>query len=98
MKYHALNLRAEGLSDEEISNIITINEKFLTELEVKVYKFVKKACKEPARITDMEFNELKKLGLSELQIIELVSTIGLAISDAIWYEVFDITPPAWLSK
>lgn len=84
------------MTDEEIDNLININEKVLTELEVKSLKFVKKCCTEPNRITDMEFNELKEAGLSELQLVELVNNIGLAITDAIWYEAFDIVPPSWV--
>ncbi len=77
---------------------MNIDERTITQFEAKIYRFARKACKEPGRITDMEYNELKKLGLSEIQIIELVAVIGLAASNAIWFECLDLAPADWYTR
>ncbi len=75
---HTVALRSIGATEEEIKKIEDEIEKSeFTEKERGLISFVRKANKDPNKITDEEFEELKKTGASESEIVEALGVMEL---------------------
>ncbi len=75
---HTVALRSIGVTEEEIKIIEDETEKSeFTEKERGLISFVRKANKDPNKITDEEFEELKKTGASEAEIVEALGVMEL---------------------
>jgi uncharacterized peroxidase-related enzyme len=75
---HTAALKSIGVTEEEIEIIETDIEKSdFTEKERGLITFARKANKDPNRITDAEFEELKKTGATEPEIVEALGVMEL---------------------
>ncbi len=48
------------------------------------------------RITDMEINKLKELGLTDKDIVVIIGTVALASANYIIIDSLDLRPPPWI--
>lgn len=96
MIFHGNNLRAEGISDDDIKRIARLDKDILTPLELAILKFAQKAAKSAHRITDMEFNQLKQLGLTDHDLVVIIGTVALASANYIIIDSLDLRPPPWI--
>ena len=69
---------------------------YLSPLEFTILKFSQKAAKAAHRITDMEINQLKQLGLTDHDIVVIISTVALAAANYIIIDSLDLIPPPWI--
>ena len=75
---HTAALKSIGVTEEEIAMIENDIEKSdFTEKERKLITFARKANKDPNRITDEEFEVLKKTGATEPEIVEALGVMEL---------------------
>ncbi len=75
---HTAALKSIGVTEEEIEMIENDIEKSdFTEKERKLITFARKANKDPNRITDEEFEGLKKTGATEPEIVEALGVMEL---------------------
>jgi len=75
---HTAALRSIGVTGKEIEMIENDIEKSdFTEKERKLITFARKANKDPNRITDEEFEGLKKTGATEPEIVEALGVMEL---------------------
>ena len=75
---HTAALRTIGTTDKELGMIESEIEKSkFTEKERELITFVRKANKDPNKITDEEFEELRKRGASDSEIVEALSVMEL---------------------
>jgi uncharacterized peroxidase-related enzyme len=75
---HTAALKSIGVTEEEIEIIETDIEKSdFTEKERGLITFARKANKDPNRITDEEFEVLKKTGATEPEIVEALGVMEL---------------------
>ncbi len=73
-----------------------MDEKFLTPHELAILKFSQKAAKSAHRIADMEINQLKKLGLTDHDLVVIIGTVALAAANYIIIDSLDLLPPPWI--
>ncbi len=75
---HTVALKSIGVTEEEIEMIENDIEKSdFTEKEQRLITFARKANKDPNRITDEEFEVLKKAGATEPEIVEALGVMEL---------------------
>jgi len=75
---HTAALKSIGVTEEEIEVIENdIENSDFTEKERKLITFARKANKDPNRITDEEFEGLKKTGATEPEIVEALGVMEL---------------------
>lgn len=75
---HTQALRSIGVTEEEIKTIEQdISKARFTEKEQGLISFVRKANKDPNKITDKEFEELMKSGANESEIVEALGVMEL---------------------
>ena len=75
---HTVALKSIGVTEEEIAMIENDIEKSdFTEKEQRLITFARKANKDPNRITDEEFEVLKKAGATEPEIVEALGVMEL---------------------
>lgn len=81
VRSHSAALKMLGTPREKILQIIEdIDGADISPALKKVLKFSVKATREPNNITDTELNEIKALGYSDAQIVELLSVVDLFTS------------------
>ena len=101
IQFYAHVLRKEGLSDEEIRNIIRIDQKHLPEMEVSMLSYALKSSTEPLRVTDLDFFAVKEFGVSNWQLVEMQEVITktaynvnysntLNLPGELWYKGFEL--------
>lgn len=75
---HTAALKSIGMTEKEI-NIIEneIEKSIFTEKERELITFARKANKDPNRITDKEYESLKKAGASDSEIVETLGVMEL---------------------
>lgn len=56
-------------------------------------KFATKAAKAAHRITDMEINQLRQLGMSDEDLVDIVGTIALAAANYMVIDILDLPIP-----
>lgn len=75
---HTAALRTIGVADQELTMIEREIEKSkFTEKERELIAFVRKANKDPNKITDEEFEELRKRGARDSEIVEALGVMEL---------------------
>ena len=75
---HTAALKSIGVTEKEINMIESeIEKSMFTEKERELITFVRKANKEPIRITDKEYETLKKTGASDSEIVEALGVMEL---------------------
>lgn len=78
MAAHTAALKSVGVTKKEINIIESEIEKSkFTEKEREIITFVRKANKDPNRITDKEYESLKKTGASDSEIVEALGVMEL---------------------
>lgn len=78
MAAHTAALKSIGVTEKEINIIESEIEKSkFTEKEREIITFVRKANKDPNKITDEEFEELRKRGASDSEIVEALGVMEL---------------------
>lgn len=78
---HGSALKMLGMPREKVVQLLEdIDGSDVSEAVKKVLKLSVKATREPYKITDDEWQELKNLGYSEAQIVELFSVVDLYTS------------------
>jgi alkylhydroperoxidase family enzyme len=70
-----------------------MDKEFLTPKELTILKFAIKAAKEAHRITDMEVNQLKQIGITDEDLVEIVATVALAAANYVIADSLDIPAP-----
>jgi len=95
VQYHAHALQVEGADLSVAQKYIEMDETYFSLKQIKILKFAVKTCFEPNRITDMEFNELRKLGLSDSDFVEVIETATAALSIARLTEALDLEADEW---
>ncbi len=76
--------------------IARLDKDFLSPLELAILKFSQKAVKAAHRITDMEINQLKDLGLMDEDLVVILGTVALASANYIIIDSLDLRPPPWI--
>ncbi|MBU6392877.1 MAG: peroxidase-related enzyme [Planctomycetota bacterium] len=75
---HTAALKSIGVTEKEINIIESeIEKSMFTEKERELITFVRKANKDPNRITDKEYESLKKTGASDSEIVEALGVMEL---------------------
>lgn len=75
---HTAALKSIGVTEKEINIIESeIKKSMFTEKERELITFVRKANKDPNRITDKEYESLKKTGASDSEIVEALGVMEL---------------------
>jgi len=75
---HTVTLKAIGVTEKEINIIESETEKSMfTEKERELITFARMANKDPNRITDKEYESLKKTGASDAEIVEALGVMEL---------------------
>jgi alkylhydroperoxidase family enzyme len=69
-----------------------MDKEFLTPEELTILKFAIKAAKEAYRITDMEVNQLKQIGITDEDLVDIVGTVALAAANYVIAESLYTTP------
>lgn len=78
---HTAALKSIGVTEKEINIIESEIEKSkFTEKELEIITFVRKANKDPNKITDEEFEELRKKGATDAEIVEALGVMELFTS------------------
>jgi alkylhydroperoxidase family enzyme len=72
------------MTPEEIRGIMEMDRKYIDDREYKVLKYSIKAAKEPRRITDQEFDDIRNLGFSNVELLEITETIANAVYQVIY--------------
>jgi len=75
---HTAALKSIGVTEKEINIIESeIEKSMFTEKERELITFARKANKDPNRITDKEYESLKKTGVSNSEIVEALGVMEL---------------------
>ncbi len=75
---HSMALQMIGFSKERIDAMIKNTEELeMSQSDQKILKYVRKATLTPQKITDRETSELKSLGLTDSQIVEILGVMEL---------------------
>ena len=77
---HTSALRTIGTTDKELRMIeseIEIEKSKFTEKEREIIAFVRKANKDPNKITDKEFDDLRNTGASDSEIVEALGVMEI---------------------
>ena len=75
---HTVALKSIGTTEKEIKIIENeIGKAEFTERELELISFVRKANKDPNKITDKEYETLKKTGASDSEIVEALGVMEL---------------------
>jgi alkylhydroperoxidase family enzyme len=98
VQYHAHALQVGGADLSLAQKYIEMDETYFSLKQIKILKFAVKTCFEPNRITDMEFNELRKLGLSDSDFVEVIETATTALSIARLTETLDLVADEWYAN
>jgi len=84
------------MNDDEIKRIARLDKEVLSPLDLAILKFAQKAARSAHRITDMEFNQLKQMGLTDHDIVVIIGTVALASANYIIIDGLDLRPPPWI--
>ncbi len=75
---HSMALAMMGFSKEKIDVLIrNIEKSEMSQKDQKILQYVRKATLTPHKITDRETNELKSLGLTDSQLLEILGVMEL---------------------
>lgn len=78
---HTAALRSIGMPEDEIKMMESDNDKLAcTQKEQKLIAFARKANKDPNKICDEEFEDLKKAGATDSEIVEALGVMELFTS------------------
>lgn len=61
-------------------------------------QFARKVAKEAYRITDMEINQIRQLGMTDEDLVDIIGTIVLATANAIIIDSLDLPGSAWVPE
>jgi alkylhydroperoxidase family enzyme len=67
------------MRSEEINGILDLEKRYYNEREYKVVQYAIKSAREAHRITDKDWEELRELGYSNLELLEIQETISSAV-------------------
>jgi hypothetical protein len=70
-----------------------LDETFLSPEELTILKFACKIAKEAHRATDMEVNKIRQLGMTDEDLMDIIGSVALAVSNYIWCDTMDIKVP-----
>ncbi|SJZ83919.1 carboxymuconolactone decarboxylase family protein [Selenihalanaerobacter shriftii] len=88
---HSLFLQKLGVPEEIIQSVVKdIDEADIKDKEKKILKFAVKSTTEAHKISDQEFKLIKDLGLTEVELVELVSVIDLFTSFNIFIDTLEV--------
>jgi uncharacterized peroxidase-related enzyme len=96
--FHGNALRGEGIKDEEIKKIVRLDKGFLSLEELTILQFARKVAKEAYRITDMEINQIRQLGMTDQDLVDIIGTIVLATANAIIIDSLDLPRSPWVPE
>jgi alkylhydroperoxidase family enzyme len=71
--------------------------KYFDEREYKVLEYAMKSAREASRITDKDFEEIKKLGYSNRELLEIQDTIANALYISNFADSLNNRSPWWYS-
>ncbi len=75
---HSMSLQMMGFSQERIDDLTkNIENPEITPRDKKILEYVRKATLTPHKITDTETDEIKSLGLTDSQIVEVLGVMEL---------------------
>jgi ferredoxin-thioredoxin reductase catalytic subunit/uncharacterized protein YciW len=94
-QFYAHALKTLNLSDEEIRAIIRIDEDLLDEKEKVILKYAFKCSSEPLRVTDLDFEIIRDVGMSEWEIVEMQEVITRAAYYINYSNTLDLTAEPW---
>ena len=63
-----------------------------------ILKFAQKVAKEAHRVTDMEIKQLRELGFSDEDLIDLVGTIALGLANYVIIDTLDLPVSDWMGE
>jgi len=97
IQFYAHALKKDGLTDEEIKAIIRTDQEFLPEKDYHILRYTLKSSSEPLRVTDMDFDELKELGISNWELVEMQETITRACYYVNFSNTLNLSAEPWYS-
>lgn len=63
-----------------------MDKRYISERDYRVLQYALKAATEPSRITDKDFEEIRKLGFSNIELLEITEAIASAVYQVIYSE------------
>lgn len=79
---NAYDLRAQGRTSEEIQSILDLDKRVVSERDYEILQYAIKSTREAYRITDNEFDKLRRLGFSNMQLLEITEAIASSLYQA----------------
>ncbi len=98
VSFHSSMLGQFGLSEEEVKKTIDYQNSDIPDWEKKVLKFVEEAATEPHKITDQEFKQIRSLGFTNEEMVEIAEVIAMFVGIARLVAILDIEPDEWLEN
>lgn len=95
IQFYVYVLKKEGLSDEEIRAIIRIDQERLSKVECRILRYALKSSSEPLRVTDQDFDELKELGMSNWELVEMQEIITRAAYYVNFSNTLNLKAESW---
>ncbi|MBM7557425.1 carboxymuconolactone decarboxylase family protein [Halanaerobacter jeridensis] len=88
---HSAFLNQLGVKEETINEVLTdIDSADISKKRKKILNFAVQSTTNPHQISDAEFNQIKELGFTDAEIVELVSVIDLFTSFNIFLDTLEV--------